>query len=115
MRPQHTGNTHKESIIIIMASPSSPSQRRRLLLLGTFVHCLGPAELAFMHDAAVAVDQQGKIAGIEKDQGDVDKAKVQLLKTLGWAEDDVEVHASRPGQFFFPGFIGEMVASYTFT
>ncbi|KAI9167202.1 putative guanine deaminase [Paramyrothecium foliicola] len=88
-----------------MLVPSSSSSRRPQLLLGTFVHSAGPADLEFMHDAAVAVDQHGKIAAVEKGQGDAGAAKDSLLERLGWRVEDVDVLACEPGQFFFPGFI----------
>jgi guanine deaminase len=79
-------------------------------LLGTFVHCSGRTKLEFIHDAAVAVDAGGKIAGIEKsssDGSDVVAARDRLLTTLGWKKEEVDVHTAAPGQFYFPGFIGE--------
>lgn len=81
---------------------------RNLVLAGTFIHSKTRKELEFLHDAAVGVDTKGIIVAIERGDGDVKQAQAKLLKTLGWAEDEVDVQASKPGQFFFPGFIGEL-------
>ncbi|KAH7327939.1 hypothetical protein B0I35DRAFT_345347 [Stachybotrys elegans] len=80
-------------------------ERGNLLLLGTFIHCKSVQELEYIHNAAVAVDGNGKIVGIERDHQDVEQAKGALLKSLAWSASDVEIHACKPGQFFFPGFI----------
>lgn len=78
------------------------SPQRKLLLLGTFVHSKTQQHLEFLHNAAVAVDEQGKIAAIERDAADS-----RLLKQLGWNEAEVDVTTAAEGQFFFPGFVGE--------
>ncbi|POR33884.1 Putative guanine deaminase, partial [Tolypocladium paradoxum] len=78
---------------------------RKQLLLGTFVHSKTRKELEFLHGAAIAVDRQGKIAGIDASSGHINAAKEKLLGRLGWRESEVDIHACRPGQFFFPGFI----------
>lgn len=90
-----------------MVLPRGTSPSRNQLLLGTFVHCKTRKELEFLHDAAIAVDKQGRIAGIDATSGDADVAKEKLLGSLGWREGEVDVHACGQGQFFFPGFIGE--------
>ncbi|KAL7893674.1 hypothetical protein HDV63DRAFT_386254 [Trichoderma sp. SZMC 28014] len=76
------------------------SPQRKLLLLGTFVHSKTQQHLEFLHNAAVAVDEQGKIAAIERDAADS-----RLLKQLGWNEAEVDVTTAAEGQFFFPGFV----------
>ncbi|RFU79309.1 guanine deaminase [Trichoderma arundinaceum] len=81
------------------------SPQRKLLLLGTFVHCKTQQDLEFLHDAGIAVDAHGKIAAIERDVGDVSEAKTRLLKKLGWSEAEVDVTQAADGQFFFPGFV----------
>ncbi|KYK59617.1 guanine deaminase [Drechmeria coniospora] len=81
------------------------AQAKNQLLLGTFVQSKTRRELEYLHDAAIAVDKQGRIAGVETGSGNVDAAKTKLLESLGWSEDEVDVHACMPGQFFFPGFI----------
>lgn len=84
------------------------SPQRKLLLLGTFVHSKTAQHLEFLHNAAVAVDEQGKIAAIERDVADASEAKERLVKQLGWNEAEVDVTEAAEGQFFFPGFIGEL-------
>ncbi|PNP41742.1 hypothetical protein TGAMA5MH_06335 [Trichoderma gamsii] len=81
------------------------SPQRKLLLLGTFVHSKTAQHLEFLHNAAVAVDEQGKIAAIERDVADASEAKERLVKQLGWNEAEVDVTEAAEGQFFFPGFI----------
>lgn len=83
-------------------------QQRNQLLLGTFVHSKSKRELEIIHNAAIAVDMAGKIAAVEKYQGSIDEAKTQALTKLGWEVDEVEIHATKEGQFFFPGFIGTL-------
>lgn len=83
------------------------SPQRKLLLLGTFVHSKTQQHLEFLHNAGVAVDEQGKIAAIERDVADVGEAKARLVQQLGWNEAEVDVTVAGEGQFFFPGFVGE--------
>lgn len=85
------------------------SPQRKLLLLGTFVHSKTQQHLEFLHNAAVAVDEQGKIAAIERDAADLsNEATARLLRQLGWNEAEVDVTTAAEGQFFFPGFVGEL-------
>ncbi|KAL7921681.1 hypothetical protein ACQKWADRAFT_294968 [Trichoderma austrokoningii] len=82
------------------------SPQRKLLLLGTFVHSKTQQQLEFLHNAGVAVDEQGKIAAIERDVEDgKSEAKARLLQQLGWNEAEVDVTEAAEGQFFFPGFV----------
>ncbi|EGR47894.1 uncharacterized protein TRIREDRAFT_48792 [Trichoderma reesei QM6a] len=81
------------------------SPQRKLLLLGTFVHCKTQQDLDIFHGAGIAVDAEGKIAAIERDAPDLDEAKARLLTRLGWDEAEVDVTQAADGQFFFPGFI----------
>lgn len=83
------------------------SPQRKLLLLGTFVHSKTQQHLEFLHNAAVAVDEQGKIAAIERDVAEASEAQARLLTQLGWDEAEVDVTVAAEGQFFFPGFVGE--------
>lgn len=93
-----------------------PEQKNKLFL-GTFVHSQSRQELEFLHDAAVCVDSAGTITHVVKARdsssgsnshiNSLAEAKKEALKQTGWKEDDVEVQTAKPGQFFFPGFIGE--------
>ena len=80
--------------------------KRPQILLGTFCHSVSRTELDILHDAAVAVDEAGKIVAVVKGAGSIAAAKAQALKETGWAEGDVSVSEAKRGQFFFPGFIG---------
>ena len=81
--------------------------RRSQVFVGTLVHCKSRTELELMHDTAVAVDAKGKIVAVVTGNGDAAMAKEKLLGQLGWREAEVDIHTSKPGQFYFPGFIGE--------
>lgn len=78
---------------------------KRSLLLGSFVHSKSLTELEFLHDSAIAVDEKGVIVALEQ-RCDQKKAEETLLPKLGWSIGEVTVRIARPGQFFFPGFIG---------
>jgi len=75
------------------------------LFLGSFIHSRSLDELEYLHDSAICVDENGVIVAIEKDC-DLKKAEETLLPKLGWSTGDVTVKTAKPGQFFFPGFIG---------
>ncbi|KAL2267023.1 hypothetical protein VTJ83DRAFT_4300 [Remersonia thermophila] len=77
---------------------------RKTLYLGTFVHSKSLAELEFLHDGAVFVNESGAIVAIEE-SCDEAKAKKEIFSRLGWAETDVDIVRAKNGQFFFPGFI----------
>lgn len=91
------------------------SGRRNMVLQGTFVHSKTKQELEILHNAAVAVNDKGKIVAVEKGQDDGNTAKQRLLEQLGWNEDQVDVHVTKDAQFFFPGFVGKLPASLTHT
>lgn len=78
------------------------------LFLGSFIHSKSLDELEYFHDTAVAVDDKGLIVAIEKDY-DQKKAEETLFPKLGWAAAEVTIKSAKPGQFFFPGFIGDLV------
>ncbi|KAL7788969.1 hypothetical protein V8C37DRAFT_387415 [Trichoderma ceciliae] len=81
------------------------SPQRKLLLLGTFVHCRTQQDLEFLHNAGMAVGAQGKIVAVERDATDVSEVKARLLQKLDWNEAEVDVTEAAEGQFFFPGFV----------
>ena len=87
--------------IIIMSSHTAV----RSLFLGSFIHCKSLEELEFLHDTAICVDEKGLIVAI-KSGFDQSKAEEVLLPKLGWTKAEVTVKVAKPGQFFFPGFIG---------
>ncbi|KAG5951764.1 hypothetical protein E4U53_002325 [Claviceps sorghi] len=79
--------------------------RRFQILLGTFIHSKARDELEYLHDAAVAVDEQGRIRAVVRDRGSVGDARDKVLRSMGWRIDEVDVVECGEGQFFFPGFI----------
>ncbi|KAK3486137.1 uncharacterized protein B0T23DRAFT_246685 [Neurospora hispaniola] len=76
------------------------------LFYGTFVYPKTLTDLKYLHNTAVAVDQNGTIVAIERDY-DLSQAAITLFPCLGWAPDSVSIHSSLAShnQFFFPGFI----------
>ena len=81
---------------------------KKSLLLGSFVHSKSLTELEFLHDTALCVDEIGVIVAIEQ-KCDQKKAEETLLPKLGWSIGEVSVRTAKPGQFFFPGFIGSFL------
>lgn len=75
------------------------------LFLGSFVHSKSLDVLEYLHDAAVLVDEKGVIVAVEK-VCDLKKAEETIYPKLGWSSSDITVRTAKPGQFFFPGFIG---------
>ena len=75
------------------------------LFLGSFIHSKSLDELEFLHETAVFVDDKGVIVAIEKGC-DQKKAEETLFPKLGWTVGEVSFRIAKPGQFFFPGFIG---------
>lgn len=80
------------------------------LFVGTFVHSKALDKLEYLHNTAVAVDQSGTIVAVERDCDEL-TAKTALLPRLRWAEAEVKVVHANDGQFFFPGFVGELLDS----
>lgn len=78
--------------------------------MGTFVHSTSRQVVEFLHNSVVCVDETGKIVRIEKDVGEGElQTKAQAaIDELEWPREDVHWHVCEPGQFFFPGFIGEL-------
>ncbi|KAG6039162.1 hypothetical protein E4U41_003102 [Claviceps citrina] len=80
--------------------------RRSQVLLGTFVHSRSRRELEYLHDAAVAVDREGRICAIGGGHGgSVGAARDEVLRLMGWRGGEVDVVECGEGEFFFPGFI----------
>jgi guanine deaminase len=73
--------------------------------LGTFIHSKNLDKLEYLHNTAVCVDEKGVIVAIEPECNQA-KAEGILFPKLGWSREDVSVKVAKPGQFFFPGFIG---------
>jgi guanine deaminase len=82
------------------------AQMGRSLFLGTFIHSRNLEELDYLYNTAVCVNEDGVIVAIEP-ECDLAKAEEQILPKLGWSRGDVSVRIAKPGEFFFPGFIGK--------
>ena len=79
---------------------------QRALYLGSFVHSKSLDELDYLHDTAVFVDEKGVIIAIEP-KCDQKRAEETIFPRLGWKTGEVSIRTSKPGQFYFPGFIGQ--------
>lgn len=79
--------------------------RANKLFLGTFVHSKTRDELEYLHSTGVFVDETGLIVAIEP-ECDLTRAREEVFLRLGWENERVQVVVCKPGQFFFPGFIG---------
>lgn len=91
--------------------PATPATTAtRSLFLGSFIQSKNLDELEYWHEAAVAVDEEGAIVGIEKEDGvGKEKAGEVLLARLGWSREGLSVRSAREGEFYFPGFVGMCV------
>lgn len=79
---------------------------RRHVYVGSFVHSKTEQEIETLQNAAIAVDEHGKIQAVTK--GETRKAALDsLLQETRWSSQDVDVTQAEEGQFFFPGFIGK--------
>ncbi|KAI1876685.1 uncharacterized protein JN550_000757 [Neoarthrinium moseri] len=81
-----------------------PKNERNQVFLGSFIHSKKLDELEYLHNTAVCVDKSGKIVAVEAEH-DVEKNLDTLYSKLGWDASNVDVHSTKEGQFFFPGFI----------
>lgn len=71
----------------------------KTIYVGPFVHCISLQELEICPDAAIGVDEAGKIAFIDRESdGSSPSAKEE------WKE--AKVVKIPDNGFFFPGFIG---------
>jgi guanine deaminase len=78
------------------------------LYLGSFIHSNSLDVLEYLHDAAVFVDEKGVIVAIER-ACDLKKAEEAIYPRLNWSSSEATVRTAKPGQFFFPGFIGQLL------
>lgn len=82
----------------------------KTVYLGTFAHSKSLKELEIAHDAAIFVDESGKIVAVERGVADEAAAKSFFTK-LNWTESQekpIQIVKSKEEQFFFPGFIGNI-------
>lgn len=73
---------------------------------GTFIHSTSKQDLEILHNAAVAVDEAGKIVAVSKGWESIKDAQQAVLAQAGWKQEDTTIVLAAKGQFFFPGFIG---------
>ncbi|KFY47718.1 hypothetical protein V495_01841 [Pseudogymnoascus sp. VKM F-4514 (FW-929)] len=79
----------------------------KTVYLGTFAHSKSLKELEIAHDAAIFVDESGKIVAVERGVADEAAAK-SFFPKLNWSESQekpIRIFKSKEEQFFFPGFI----------
>ncbi|KFX90870.1 hypothetical protein O988_07991 [Pseudogymnoascus sp. VKM F-3808] len=80
----------------------------KTVYLGTFAHSKSLKELEIAHNAAIFVDESGKIVAVERGVADEAAAK-SFFPKLNWSESQekpIRIFKSKEEQFFFPGFIG---------
>jgi len=80
------------------------------IFVGSFIHSKSLDTLEYLHDAAVAVDSNGKIVAIWEAVTDESEIR-QRAQQLGWDGSSIRLQRRQPGQFFFPGFIGTRTPS----
>jgi guanine deaminase len=86
----------------------SGKEVEKTVYLGTFAHSKSLKELEIAHDAAIFVDESGKIIAVERGVADGESARIFFPK-LNWTESQenpIQIVKSKDEQFFFPGFIG---------
>lgn len=81
--------------------------QKKQVFVGTFISSKNPKELNYNHDRLVCVDEEGKIVKVDTEGGSADQIEERLAKLLNWKLSEVDVHIAKPGEFFFPGFVGE--------
>lgn len=87
----------------------------KTVYLGTFAHSKSLKELEIAHDAAIFVDENGKIVAVERGVADEAAAK-SFFPKLNWSESQekpIQIFKSKAEQFFFPGFIGNISPALT--
>ncbi|CAK7222508.1 hypothetical protein SBRCBS47491_004888 [Sporothrix bragantina] len=79
------------------------------VFFGSFVHTPTLDTIEYLHDTIVAVEAKGTILAVESlppigRHNPLAWIRATLVPSLGW-EANTPITATRPGQFFFPGFI----------
>ncbi len=77
---------------------------RYSIFIGTFVHSKKLDEIEIIHNRAVVVNPEGRITYAGPQKEPVNGYPGVL------SDADVAVYRSKEGQFFFPGFIGQLKA-----
>lgn len=80
---------------------------KKKVFFGTFISSKDPKELNYHHDSIVCVDGEGKIIKVDNEGCDRGQLGLRLRELMGWELSEVDVHIAKPGEFFFPGFVGE--------
>lgn len=88
-----------------LPQPYKPEVLKCTVYIGRFIHCLSLTELEICEEGAIGVDEQGKIAFVERDvRGERVEDVENVVERFGWGGCEV-VRVKGEG-FFFPGFIG---------
>ncbi|CAK7270062.1 hypothetical protein SEPCBS57363_003911 [Sporothrix epigloea] len=79
------------------------------VFFGSFVHTPALDKIEIFHDTVIAVEAKGTILAVESlppigRHNPLAWIRATLVPSLGW-EASTPITATRPGQFFFPGFI----------
>ena len=88
----------------------------KTVYLGSFAHSKSLKDLEILHNAAIFVDENGKITAVEKNVADEAAARGYFSK-LGWnksQEGPIRIFKTIGEQFFFPGFIGNFLLVFSF-
>lgn len=81
----------------------------RKVFFGNFIYPKSRERLAYLFDAAVCVDENGKIAAVAENGAEIS----DIVASLRWSLNDVEVRTCGDDDFFFPGFIGKFILPRT--
>ena len=92
---------------------SAPSPLKKTVYKGTFIHTPTLGVLEVLEDAAVGVDEEGRIVFIDRGGRDGGDGRGVEQEKEGWEGCEVvgcDVGDGRKGEgFWFPGFVGEFV------
>lgn len=81
---------------------------RSALYYGSFIYCKTPQDLEYLFDAALVTDENGVILATQRDCGGRDGAIEKMVARLGGYVTDLPVQETKNGEFYYPGFVGEL-------
>ena len=84
---------------------------KKRVFLGRFIYPETRDSLKYLVDTVVCVDENGRIAAVR--EGASARVKPDVLQSLGWSANEVEVRSCGDDEFFFPGFVGELPPAST--
>lgn len=86
-------------MLTISPTPAQAPPLARRVFHGTLIHSLSLAEIEYLHNALLGVNEQGVIAFVERE---VDEASIdKKLRERGWA--GVQLVKMKRGEFLMPG------------